>query len=73
MTEDHNNNCVSKRNGPCNCADLEMVRVCTDCHAAVEEKWAGDEGVTVCGGCGNVEQGVEEWTLAEFERDGYQV
>lgn len=70
---EHHKNCITAHNGPCNCADLETIRVCTDCHAMVEEKFAGDEGLTVCTGCGNIEQGTEEWSSERFEEEGYIV
>jgi len=69
----HHKNCLSNHNGPCNCADLEEVRVCCDCHAEVKEVFRGDEGWSVCGGCGNIEQATEEWSVRRFEEEGYQV
>lgn len=70
----HHKNCLSNHNGPCNCADLEEVRVCCDCHAEVVEKsFLGTDGVAVCLGCHNVEQDFEYWSVRRFEEEGYHV
>ena len=44
-----------------------MITVCADCGEPTEEKWSGDEGWTVCSGCGNVEGDTIEITLTEYE------
>ena len=50
----------------------ETIRVCADCFSEVHEHHAGDEGWSICSGCGNVEQETEEWTLEKFEKEGNQ-
>lgn len=69
----HHKHCLTNHNGPCNCDELEIVRVCCDCHAEVSERFSGDEGWSVCTGCGNIEQGTEEWSVRRFEEEGYHV
>lgn len=48
----------------------EIVRVCADCHSEIVEVYSGDEGWSVCNGCQNVEQEIEEWSLERFESEG---
>lgn len=47
--------------------EQEYIRVCVDCSEAVNEVHAGDEGWTVCPGCGNIEGKTTEITLDEYE------
>lgn len=68
--ENHHQHCLTTYNGPCNCEDLESVVVCSDCHFEVQELSLGDEGLSVCTGCCNIEQATELWTLEKFEKEG---
>ena len=49
--------------------DDDYIEVCKDCGEEVEEiGFGGNDGVTSCTGCGNIEQATEEITLDEYER-----
>lgn len=41
----------------------EFEGICADCFAQTHQKSLGDEGWTVCSGCGNVEQKTYEITV----------
>lgn len=50
---------------------LEEIGLCAVCGSTdVGERSCGDEGWTVCGDCGSVEQGYEYVTIEEAERRG---
>lgn len=44
-----------------------MIRVCRFCLNEVHERWAGDEGLTVCDECETVEGPTKEITEEEYE------
>ena len=71
----HHKNCLSitVNSGPCNCADLETVTVCSDCYARVSEIGPSCDAISACSGCGNIEQDTEEWSQERFEEEGYVV
>jgi len=46
----------------------EEINVCLDCGFEVEERGFGNEGLSVCSGCGNIEGDSEYITIEEYER-----
>lgn len=46
----------------------DTIRVCNYCEGEVNEVFAGDEGLSVCSGCGAVEGGDTEITVSEYEK-----